>query len=81
MVLTYPLVSISSRLQVQKNDASKDAYKVSFETIVTLMMKLIISHRIPSMPFSRFLLKKDPRVYTRKYHNRIIFVFQLMSIV
>jgi adenine nucleotide transporter 17 len=28
MALTYPLVSISSRLQVQKNDASKDAYKV-----------------------------------------------------
>jgi len=29
MALTYPLVSISSRLQVQKNDASKDAYKVN----------------------------------------------------
>ena len=28
MALTYPLVSISSRLQVQKNDESKDAYKV-----------------------------------------------------
>lgn len=28
MALTYPLVSISSRLQVQKNDDSKDAYKV-----------------------------------------------------
>jgi hypothetical protein len=28
MALTYPLVSISSRLQVQKNDSSKDAYKV-----------------------------------------------------
>lgn len=30
MALTYPLVSISSRLQVQKNNDSKDAYKVLF---------------------------------------------------
>lgn len=28
MMLTYPLVSVSSRLQVQKNDDGKDAYKV-----------------------------------------------------
>lgn len=30
MALTYPLVSISSRLQVQKNDTEKDAYKVIY---------------------------------------------------
>jgi adenine nucleotide transporter 17 len=28
MALTYPLVSISSRLQVQKSDSGEDAYKV-----------------------------------------------------
>lgn len=29
MALTYPLITISSRLQVQKNKESKDAYKVA----------------------------------------------------
>lgn len=28
MALTYPLITISSRLQVQKDKSSKDAYKV-----------------------------------------------------
>lgn len=29
MALTYPLITISSRLQVQKDKKSKDAYKVN----------------------------------------------------
>ncbi|KAK4520267.1 uncharacterized protein ATC70_008400 [Mucor velutinosus] len=39
MALTYPLVSISSRLQVQKNDASKDAYKNTLDAFVKILAK------------------------------------------
>ncbi|KAG1169695.1 hypothetical protein G6F70_008192 [Rhizopus microsporus] len=39
MVLTYPLVSISSRLQVQKNDASKDAYKNTLDAFFKILAK------------------------------------------
>ncbi|KAI9469786.1 MAG: mitochondrial carrier domain-containing protein [Benjaminiella poitrasii] len=39
MVLTYPLVSISSRLQVQKNDASKDAYKNTVDAFIKILAK------------------------------------------
>lgn len=39
MALTYPLVSISSRLQVQKNDDSKDAYKVNYH-LYPLILKI-----------------------------------------
>ncbi|KAI9490787.1 mitochondrial carrier domain-containing protein [Zychaea mexicana] len=39
MALTYPLVSISSRLQVQKNDDSKDAYKNTADAFVKILAK------------------------------------------
>ncbi|KAI8148277.1 mitochondrial carrier domain-containing protein [Fennellomyces sp. T-0311] len=39
MALTYPLVSISSRLQVQKNDASKDAYKNTLDAFFKILAK------------------------------------------
>ncbi|KAI8969306.1 mitochondrial carrier domain-containing protein [Mycotypha africana] len=39
MVLTYPLVSISSRLQVQKNNATKDAYKNTLDAFVKILAK------------------------------------------
>ncbi|GAA5816341.1 hypothetical protein MFLAVUS_009869 [Mucor flavus] len=39
MALTYPLVSISSRLQVQKNDDSKDAYKNTVDAFVKILAK------------------------------------------
>ncbi|KAI7907154.1 mitochondrial carrier domain-containing protein [Cokeromyces recurvatus] len=39
MVLTYPLVSISSRLQVQKNDSSKDAYKNTMDAFIKILAK------------------------------------------
>ncbi|KAI8997510.1 mitochondrial carrier domain-containing protein [Pilobolus umbonatus] len=39
MTLTYPLVSISSRLQVQKNDSSKDAYKNTMDAFVKILAK------------------------------------------
>lgn len=39
MVLTYPLVSVSSRLQVQKNDQSKDAYKNTVDAFIKILAK------------------------------------------
>ncbi|KAF7724107.1 hypothetical protein EC973_001291 [Apophysomyces ossiformis] len=39
MVLTYPLVSISSRLQVQKNDNSSDAYKNTADAFFKILAK------------------------------------------
>lgn len=39
MALTYPLVSISSRLQVQKNDDSKDAYKVTTQLCFFIIVR------------------------------------------
>ncbi|KAL0077532.1 mitochondrial carrier domain-containing protein [Phycomyces blakesleeanus] len=39
MALTYPLVSISSRLQVQKNDDSKDAYKNTADAFFKILAK------------------------------------------
>ncbi|KAI7860482.1 mitochondrial carrier domain-containing protein [Circinella umbellata] len=39
MALTYPLVSISSRLQVQKNDDSNDAYKNTVDAFVKILAK------------------------------------------
>ncbi|KAG0170222.1 hypothetical protein DFQ28_005061 [Apophysomyces sp. BC1034] len=39
MALTYPLVSISSRLQVQKNDKSSDAYKNTADAFVKILAK------------------------------------------
>ncbi|KAI8391541.1 mitochondrial carrier domain-containing protein [Radiomyces spectabilis] len=37
MALTYPLVSISSRLQVQKSDQSKDAYKNTMDAFFKIL--------------------------------------------
>ncbi|KAI8880087.1 mitochondrial carrier [Backusella circina FSU 941] len=39
MALTYPLVSISSRLQVQKNNTDKDAYKNTLDAFVKILAK------------------------------------------
>ncbi|KAG0750410.1 hypothetical protein G6F60_000488 [Rhizopus arrhizus] len=39
MALTYPLVSISSRLQVQKNDTEKDAYKNTLDAFFKILAK------------------------------------------
>ncbi|KAI9310783.1 mitochondrial carrier domain-containing protein [Dichotomocladium elegans] len=39
MALTYPLVSISSRLQVQKNDKSQDAYKNTADAFFKILAK------------------------------------------
>ncbi|KAI8333203.1 mitochondrial carrier domain-containing protein [Choanephora cucurbitarum] len=39
MALTYPLVSVSSRLQVQKNDTGKDAYKNTMDAFVKILAK------------------------------------------
>ncbi|CAO3675929.1 unnamed protein product [Rhizopus stolonifer] len=39
MSLTYPLVSISSRLQVQKNDTGKDAYKNTIDAFFKILAK------------------------------------------
>ncbi|KAI9023489.1 mitochondrial carrier domain-containing protein [Phycomyces nitens] len=39
MILTYPLVSISSRLQVQKNDQDKDAYKNTLDALAKIIAK------------------------------------------
>ncbi|KAL1928953.1 hypothetical protein VTP01DRAFT_2012 [Rhizomucor pusillus] len=39
MVLTYPLVSVSSRLQVQKNDKGSDAYKNTMDAFVKILAK------------------------------------------
>ncbi|KAL0093995.1 mitochondrial carrier domain-containing protein [Phycomyces blakesleeanus] len=39
MILTYPLVNISSRLQVQKNDNDKDAYKNTLDALAKIIAK------------------------------------------
>ncbi|KAI9260149.1 mitochondrial carrier domain-containing protein [Sporodiniella umbellata] len=39
MALTYPLVSISSRLQVQKNDSGKDAYKNTVDAFFKILAR------------------------------------------
>ncbi|KAI9287929.1 mitochondrial carrier domain-containing protein [Umbelopsis sp. AD052] len=39
MVLTYPLVSISTRLQVQKKSNSEDAYKNTLDAFVKIMAR------------------------------------------
>jgi len=38
-VLTYPLITISSRLQVQKDDAGKDAYKGALDAVRKILQK------------------------------------------
>ncbi|KAF9184231.1 hypothetical protein BGZ51_003476 [Haplosporangium sp. Z 767] len=39
MSLTYPLITISSRLQVQKNKNSKEAYKSTFDAVKKIVAK------------------------------------------
>ncbi|KAG0248264.1 hypothetical protein BG011_000261, partial [Mortierella polycephala] len=39
MSLTYPLITISSRLQVQKNKDSKEAYKNAFDAVKKIVAK------------------------------------------
>ncbi|KAI7861851.1 mitochondrial carrier domain-containing protein [Spinellus fusiger] len=39
MALTYPLVSISAKLQVQKSDDAKDAYKNTMDAFVRILAK------------------------------------------
>ncbi|KAF9425419.1 hypothetical protein BGZ94_007536 [Podila epigama] len=39
MALTYPLITISSRLQVQKNKESKDAYKNTSDAVQKILAK------------------------------------------
>ncbi|KAF9541049.1 hypothetical protein EC957_003437 [Mortierella hygrophila] len=43
MALTYPLITISSRLQVQKNKESKDAYKNGLDAVKKIIAKEGIS--------------------------------------
>ncbi|KAG9066571.1 hypothetical protein KI688_012479 [Linnemannia hyalina] len=43
MALTYPLITISSRLQVQKNKESKDAYKNGLDAVKKIVAKEGIS--------------------------------------
>ncbi|KAK3834654.1 MAG: mitochondrial carrier domain-containing protein [Linnemannia elongata] len=43
MALTYPLITISSRLQVQKNKESKDAYKSGLDAVKKIVAKEGIS--------------------------------------
>ncbi|KAF8945713.1 hypothetical protein BGZ52_009415, partial [Haplosporangium bisporale] len=39
MALTYPLITISSRLQVQKDKKSKDAYKSGADAVRKIVAK------------------------------------------
>lgn len=69
MALTYPLVSISSRLQVQKNNDSKDAYKVYLPSpyfFFTCKSLIHLFVRTLWMPLLKFWPKKVPRDCIRK---------------
>src|SRR4051812_12455145 len=42
MILTYPLITISSRLQVQKNMHSEDAYKVKMQDTGSVVIAIYV---------------------------------------
>lgn len=43
LILTYPLVSISSRLQVQRGGEGKDEYKVRRPSFASIMLNYVLT--------------------------------------
>lgn len=69
MALTYPLITISSRLQVQKDKSSKDAYKVTYSLALSTRLGLCRESAAAIRSTRQKLIHHYPHPDRGRYHD------------